>query len=193
MQADLCEFKPSLVYRVSSKSAGTKGRPCLKKAKKNSFYHILIFLACLIIGFLFFNFIYLFSVWMYHLHVGLCTRVVQCHGEGDKSNTIKLYYLNITEIKTCKQLNETVQNKMNLYNVHILHSSNDMDSNPCFPYLPDLELLKWDIQILESRSRFLLCNSLPVLILIEHPWACAAEEGGGSFRRSYGWENRHHG
>ena len=30
-QADLCEFKASLFYIASSRPAGTKGRPCLKK------------------------------------------------------------------------------------------------------------------------------------------------------------------
>ena len=33
-QVDLCEFKASLVYRVSSRTAGATGRPCLEKTKK---------------------------------------------------------------------------------------------------------------------------------------------------------------
>ena len=32
--ADLCEFKASLRYRVSFRIAGATGRPCLKKTKK---------------------------------------------------------------------------------------------------------------------------------------------------------------
>ena len=32
-QVDLCEFKASLVYIVSSRTAGATGRPCLKKTK----------------------------------------------------------------------------------------------------------------------------------------------------------------
>ena len=31
---DLCEFKASLVYRLSSRTAGATGRPCLKYSKK---------------------------------------------------------------------------------------------------------------------------------------------------------------
>ena len=33
-QVDLCEFKASLVYIPSSRPAGSKGRPYLKKTKK---------------------------------------------------------------------------------------------------------------------------------------------------------------
>ena len=33
-QADLSEFKTSLVYRLSSRTARATGRPCLKKTKK---------------------------------------------------------------------------------------------------------------------------------------------------------------
>ena len=33
-QGDLCEFSASLVYRVSSRTAGATGRPCLKQKRK---------------------------------------------------------------------------------------------------------------------------------------------------------------
>ena len=33
-QGDLCEFNDSLVYRVSSRTAGATGRPCFKKTER---------------------------------------------------------------------------------------------------------------------------------------------------------------
>ena len=33
-QVDLCEFKASLVYRASSRTAEATGRPCLEKTEK---------------------------------------------------------------------------------------------------------------------------------------------------------------
>ena len=42
-EVDLCEFKGSLVYIESSRPAGTKEGPCLKKSKKNLFFIFLFY------------------------------------------------------------------------------------------------------------------------------------------------------